>query len=356
MDCIKCYDASGNPLKYLYQWDTGQTVGISSIDTSLKLEVQICSIDSDEAMVIKHSVNNSGISACIPDILLQRSVPIMIYVCQCPDDESSRTIGAARIVVAPKARPTDYVYTESEVLNYRTLDAQMAEIRSNLSSFEDKIPATLPNPYPLSINGQNYDGSQPVNVSIAGDEVSGDFIPVPETAEVGQTIVVKAVDENGKPTEWEAGNVNLGLTFMGIIEITESSAGLSLTQINGESFCLKKMVIAAKTVTSSTTSNSSNTWLNLAANSKSFTGVQYAVAQNGTKYSLWDIVSFPVNDANCLVAASCRYGAREGLIDGGGRTTWMSVSGKGITEIRFKMGDNYTTFEPGTLFYIFGEK
>lgn len=29
-------------------------------------------------------------------------------------------------------------------------------------------------------------------------------IQPPETAEVGQTIVVKAVDENGKPTEWEA--------------------------------------------------------------------------------------------------------------------------------------------------------
>lgn len=28
-------------------------------------------------------------------------------------------------------------------------------------------------------------------------------IPAPTTAEVGQTIVVKAVDENGKPTEWE---------------------------------------------------------------------------------------------------------------------------------------------------------
>lgn len=28
----------------------------------------------------------------------------------------------------------------------------------------------------------------------------GDYIPVPSTAEVGQTIVVKAVDENGKPT------------------------------------------------------------------------------------------------------------------------------------------------------------
>jgi hypothetical protein len=32
----------------------------------------------------------------------------------------------------------------------------------------------------------------------------GDVIPTPATAEVGQTIVVKTVDENGKPTEWEA--------------------------------------------------------------------------------------------------------------------------------------------------------
>lgn len=31
-----------------------------------------------------------------------------------------------------------------------------------------------------------------------------DAIPVPATAEVGQVIAVKAVDENGKPTEWEA--------------------------------------------------------------------------------------------------------------------------------------------------------
>lgn len=33
---------------------------------------------------------------------------------------------------------------------------------------------------------------------------TGDYIPVPATAEVGQTIRVSAVDENGKPTAWEA--------------------------------------------------------------------------------------------------------------------------------------------------------
>lgn len=40
--------------------------------------------------------------------------------------------------------------------------------------------------------------------------VSGDYIPVPSIAEVGQTIVVKAVDDKGKPTEWEAADVPSG--------------------------------------------------------------------------------------------------------------------------------------------------
>lgn len=33
-----------------------------------------------------------------------------------------------------------------------------------------------------------------------------DKIPTPPTASIGQTIVVKSVDENGKPTEWEVVN------------------------------------------------------------------------------------------------------------------------------------------------------
>lgn len=36
-------------------------------------------------------------------------------------------------------------------------------------------------------------------------------IPAPITAEVGQAIVVKAVDENGKPTEWEAADMASGV-------------------------------------------------------------------------------------------------------------------------------------------------
>ncbi len=39
---------------------------------------------------------------------------------------------------------------------------------------------------------------------------AGECIPVPATAKVGQTVVVKAVDANGKPTEWEAADMASG--------------------------------------------------------------------------------------------------------------------------------------------------
>ena len=44
----------------------------------------------------------------------------------------------------------------------------------------------------------------------SGDVDLSDCIKVPETAEIGQTIVVKEVDENGKPTLWESADFPSG--------------------------------------------------------------------------------------------------------------------------------------------------
>ena len=57
------------------------------------------------------------------------------------------------------------------------------------------------------------------------EEVAFHTIPTPETASVGQTIVVKAVDENGRPTEWVTSDIpsddhinDLINTALGVIE------------------------------------------------------------------------------------------------------------------------------------------
>lgn len=48
------------------------------------------------------------------------------------------------------------------------------------------------------------------NVQIDPSGEAFEFIQPPKTASVGQALLVKSVDENGKPTEWETGEVQAG--------------------------------------------------------------------------------------------------------------------------------------------------
>lgn len=69
-------------------------------------------------------------------------------------------------------------------------------------------------------------------------KLAEDHIPVPATAEVGQTIVVKAVDESGKPTEWETADMaGVGggseWTKLGDITVNESYEFIPLSFTGG---------------------------------------------------------------------------------------------------------------------------
>ena len=258
MDGIKCYDVSGNLLKHLYQLDLDQVVKLVGVDMDLKLEIQCCSADSAEALVVKHRTDELNVVVPIPNILLQRPVPIMIYICQRHDDGMVQTIGVVRIGVTKKAKPSDYIYTESEVLYYRVLDAKMEEIRSSIVNLEEQIPDVLPNPHPLVINGQSYDGSSTLRIDISSNikQIVDDYMfenpivaeetdpTVPEWAKqptkpsytaaevgalpadtiipempnvpvfmegavAGQVLTVRSVDSDGKPTELEAVDIEM---------------------------------------------------------------------------------------------------------------------------------------------------
>lgn len=101
---------------------------------------------------------------------------------------------------------TAYQYAQDG--GYTGTEAEFAE------KLAKKMPEELPNPNALTFTGAvtgSYDGSAPLEVEIpGGGGASGDYIPIPATAEVGQTIVVTAVGENGKPTEWEAADMPSG--------------------------------------------------------------------------------------------------------------------------------------------------
>ena len=103
------------------------------------------------------------------------------------------------------------------------------------------VPESLPNPNALTFTGAVnavYDGSSAVSVEIpsGGTDISLGLT----SAAVGQTIKVKAIDESGKPTAWEAANMPSGSGSNGGIHliarvVTEANAasievtGLSTT-------------------------------------------------------------------------------------------------------------------------------
>ena len=76
------------------------------------------------------------------------------------------------------------------------------------------IPSALPNPNALTFTGAvtgSYDGTAPMTVNIPSGGSSGTDISLGLTsAAVGQIIKVKAIDESGKPTVWEAADMPSG--------------------------------------------------------------------------------------------------------------------------------------------------
>lgn len=94
------------------------------------------------------------------------------------------------------------------------------------------------------------------------DTIAG-CIHAPATAEVGQTIVVKAVDENGKPTEWEAadlagGSLQETFDYEKTIVLTEDAASITIdTFDDGTPLALKKVEV----VLVGSNATSSNQWV-----------------------------------------------------------------------------------------------
>jgi hypothetical protein len=99
---------------------------------------------------------------------------------------------------------------------------------------EENLPKTLPNPKKLIFTGAvtaEYDGSEEQTINIPESSGGGmteeqisllnGKIDSPQTAEVGQTIVVEEIDENGKPIKWKCEDVAIGGTAISNVEPTE---------------------------------------------------------------------------------------------------------------------------------------
>lgn len=114
-------DQHGN----LTQWDKDRYVIIEGVQTVDGIEVHFSS-PSDEhgAYVVQPTVRRDGVTvAAIPNVLLTESKVISIYLY--PESYTKTSISVS---VAQREKPDDYIYTETEVLNYKHLDQKIGDL------------------------------------------------------------------------------------------------------------------------------------------------------------------------------------------------------------------------------------
>lgn len=127
-----------------------------------------------------------------------------------------------------------------------TLPSEFTEMEQRLWELNDHPPTPGKNGF-WQIWDPDKDEYVDSDIPFAGSgggSVTGDYIPVPAFAEVGQTIRVSAVDENGKPIKWEAVDMAGGgnWRYLGKFTTEEDVASMDIfADADGKPFRLKKI-------------------------------------------------------------------------------------------------------------------
>lgn len=134
MDTIKIV---GNPL---YQWELGRKVQISPLPNMTVDEVHFSNHGDPEALVVKPKDENGMLVAEIPNILLQSGTALVVYSVNVAEGFTDN-LRSCTFNVRKRAKPSDYVYTEVEILNYETLEKRIKAIEENGVSEEQLAKA-----------------------------------------------------------------------------------------------------------------------------------------------------------------------------------------------------------------------
>lgn len=114
----------------LYQWEVGRKLQIVPLHGMKVCAVHFSHLGDAEALVIGPREENGVIVADIPNVLLQSGSNLVAYSVNVSDD-CVETIKECVISVRPRPKPSDYVYTETEVLEYRTLAKRVEQLEKN---------------------------------------------------------------------------------------------------------------------------------------------------------------------------------------------------------------------------------
>lgn len=111
----------------LYQWEVGRQLQIIPLRNSTVSSVHFSNPGDTEALVVKPKEENGMIVADIPNILLQSGANLVVYTVNV-SESLVETLRDCVFSVRNRPKPADYVYTETEVLNYSYLDKRLKDL------------------------------------------------------------------------------------------------------------------------------------------------------------------------------------------------------------------------------------
>ena len=108
----------------LYQWEIGRKVQIFPRGRLHVAAVHFSHVGDARALVVDPIEENGVITANVPNVLLQSDSNIVVYVVDVSEDRTE-TLRECVLGVTRRAKPDDYVYTETEVRTYTALEQRI---------------------------------------------------------------------------------------------------------------------------------------------------------------------------------------------------------------------------------------
>lgn len=159
-----------NSLDFLYQWDVNRYVVLTDIEAGTALH--FTNSDLDNAFVMASEEKDNRVICDIPNQILTYDKDIIIFVY-----DGDKTIFSRKIHLISRAKPDDYIYEETELLNISKLSKEIQELRDSMANslrLEDNILSLNSNEKELSSVELDRDYSKLENKpQINGIEVSG---------------------------------------------------------------------------------------------------------------------------------------------------------------------------------------
>ena len=202
----------------LWQWDTGRKLAVDADCSQVHFSNKVFGRSIDVDVV-------DGIAA-IPDILLQTDKDLTAWAFV-GTPENGYTKISKIFKVNKRNKPADYVFTPTEqttlgeildriedLENRPSGDVSEEDIQNAVNDYLDKnpvsvdekdptVPAWAKEPKKPKYTAEEV-GALPANTKIPDAPDLSGYVLSPETAKVGQTIVVQSVDQNGAPTKWKS--------------------------------------------------------------------------------------------------------------------------------------------------------